>query len=187
MSDDAEADEVGYGRPPQSSRFAKGRSGNPKGRPKGKVSGIPYDAVLGQLVTIKDDGVERQVTADEAFLLYMAKQGLAGRESAARATLATIKSAKLLRSQITKTSGMNFVVQVVSPGNPSNAMVTLGMAKKLDASRQSVCLALEPWIVEAALAWLSDRHLSTDQQKVIVDATRTPHKVKWPDWWQVRD
>jgi hypothetical protein len=32
---DAEDDKVGYGRPPKHSRFAKGRSGNPKGRPKG--------------------------------------------------------------------------------------------------------------------------------------------------------
>jgi hypothetical protein len=27
--------EVGYGRPPRASRFAKGKSGNPNGRPKG--------------------------------------------------------------------------------------------------------------------------------------------------------
>ena len=187
MSDEAEADEIGYGRPPQSSRFAKGRSGNPNGRPRGKVSGIPYDAVLSQLVTIKDDGIERQVTAAEAFLLNMAKQGIAGREPAARATLAVIKSAMSQRSQLTKIAGMKLVVQFVAPGNPSSKLVTLGMAKKLDASRQSARLALEPWIVEAALTRLSDRHLSRAQQKVIVEATRTPHKVKWPDWWQVRD
>jgi hypothetical protein len=32
---DREDDEVGYGKPPKHTRFAKGRSGNPKGRPKG--------------------------------------------------------------------------------------------------------------------------------------------------------
>lgn len=32
---DHEDDEVGYGKPPRHTRFAKGRSGNPKGRPKG--------------------------------------------------------------------------------------------------------------------------------------------------------
>jgi hypothetical protein len=32
---DHEDDEVGYGKPPRHTRFATGRSGNPKGRPKG--------------------------------------------------------------------------------------------------------------------------------------------------------
>ena len=37
MSDDANApgDDVGFGRPPASTRFRKGQSGNPKGRPRG--------------------------------------------------------------------------------------------------------------------------------------------------------
>ncbi|WP_411815968.1 DUF5681 domain-containing protein [Hyphococcus sp. DH-69] len=34
--------EVGYGKPPKSSRFKKGKSGNPKGRPKGSKNRRPY-------------------------------------------------------------------------------------------------------------------------------------------------
>jgi hypothetical protein len=43
-------------------------------------------------------------------------------------------------------------------------------------------LALEPWLVEAALARLG-RRLSPADQRTIVKATRTPHKVRWPEWW----
>ena len=36
MPSDKESDyEVGYGKPPRHSRFVKGRSGNPRGRPPG--------------------------------------------------------------------------------------------------------------------------------------------------------
>lgn len=35
MSDEKKDYEVGYGKPPKRTRFKKGQSGNPKGRPKG--------------------------------------------------------------------------------------------------------------------------------------------------------
>ena len=34
MVDDFDTDEIGYGRPPKNSRFQKGKSGNPQGRPR---------------------------------------------------------------------------------------------------------------------------------------------------------
>ena len=59
------------------------------------------------------------------------------------------------------------------------------MATKLDPYRETARMALEPWLVEAALADL-DRKLSPAEQQTIVKATRTPHKVKWPEWWSER-
>ena len=58
----------------------------------------------------------------------------------------------------------------------------LRMARKLDPDRETARMALEPWLVEAALAHL-DRKLSPTEQRTIGKATRTPHKVKWPEWW----
>jgi hypothetical protein len=47
-------------------------------------------------------------------------------------------------------------------------------------------MVLEPWLVEEALARLGDRRLSLEEQAEVVRATRTPRKVRWPDWWEIR-
>ena len=41
--------EVGYGKPPQATRFQPGKSGNPKGRPKGSRKAPPADAAVEKL------------------------------------------------------------------------------------------------------------------------------------------
>ena len=74
------------------------------------------------------------------------------------------------------------VRMIVAPGSVTSALAPLRMAKKLDPYRETARMVLEPWLVEAALARL-DRRLSPADQRTIVKATRTPHKVKWPDWW----
>ena len=65
--DDSEEGDVGYRKPPRAMRFTKGQSGNPAGRPRGHHRQAPYEAVLGQIVKIREGGAERRVTAAEAF------------------------------------------------------------------------------------------------------------------------
>jgi hypothetical protein len=47
-------------------------------------------------------------------------------------------------------------------------------------------MVLEPWIVEAALTRLAEKQLTPEEQDVVLKATRTPARVRWPDWWVVR-
>jgi hypothetical protein len=68
------------------------------------------------------------------------------------------------------------------PGSVTSALEPLRMATKLDPYRETTRIALEPWLVEAALARLG-RTLSPAEQRTVINATRTPHKVRWPEWW----
>jgi hypothetical protein len=176
--------DVGYKKPPKSTRFEKGRSGNPRGRPRNTRRQIPYEALLGQMVTIREDGRERRVTAAEAFLLHLTKRGLEGDSAAARASLTAIEAA---RATARHTSPMivRIVVRYVSPGSVGPALDALGMAMKLNRYSATGYYKLKPWVVQAALERLGDRRLTADEQRVVVEATHSPAIVQWPDWWSV--
>ena len=133
------------------------------------------------MVTIREGGVERRVTATEAFLLQHSKRALEGDGAATRTTLAVIEYAK---ERISTLHGFlrTFTRVIVDPGSVTYALMPLRMAKNLDPYRETARMALEPWLVEAALARLPQK-LSPADQRTIAKATRTPDKVKWPEWW----
>ena len=182
--EDAEQELVGYRNPPLASRFRKGQSGNPKGRPRGRRRELPYEAVLGQEVTIRENGRERRVTADEAFLLQLIKRGLDGDSAAARAAIAAIGDIR--GSDVSVPRSVTTVIHFVSPGCVNTAVECLRIGTKLDRYRETARMVLEPWIVEAALARFAEKRLTPEQQEIVLKATRTPAKVRWPDWWVVR-
>jgi hypothetical protein len=185
MDDGATKGDGGFGRPPAGPRFAKGQSGNPKGRPRGSRSLLPYDVVLGRKVTVREDGAERRVTAAEAFLLHITKQGLEGDGAAARAAMAAIEQARASRPAEGAEAVHVIVRQIVTPGSVNAELERLNMATKLDRYRPTARMKIEPWLVEAALARLGERRLSRDEQAEVVAATRMPGKVGWPLWWEV--
>lgn len=182
---DRPEDLVGYKRPPRATRFQKGRSGNPKGRPSRKADATPYERVLGRMVTVRIGETEVRLTAAEAFLLQQSRLGMAGNVSAIKDTLEAIQDAHLRRRP--KYSGpIEVRIALVSPGNPNSAMLTLGMARKFNRYEKTAYIMLEPWLVEAALQRLGSRQLSNEEQRIVFEVTRNPHQVKWPSWWVVR-
>ena len=80
MSDD---EEVGYGKPPKRSRFKKGQSGNPRGRPK-RTKNFKTDLreELAEPVNIREGGRLTSVSSQRAILKKLRAKALNGDQRA---------------------------------------------------------------------------------------------------------
>jgi hypothetical protein len=76
MSDDYK---VGYGRPPKHTRFKKGQSGNPKGRPKGRKNWATIiDETLNRKVMVRVGGKTKRMTASQCIIEKTIQQAIKG-------------------------------------------------------------------------------------------------------------
>jgi hypothetical protein len=90
-----QSDEVGHGRPPKHSRFKKGASGNPKGRPKGKRNlATVLQATLKERVVVNENGVRRTVTKLDAAVKQLVNKSAEGDLPALRLLAALASSAE---------------------------------------------------------------------------------------------
>jgi hypothetical protein len=71
--------EVGHGKPPKHSQFQKGRSGNPKGRPKKpkNLAALVLKA-FGEKVVVKGPAGRQSMTKLEAALVQLVNKALSG-------------------------------------------------------------------------------------------------------------
>lgn len=70
---------TGYANPPQATRFQKGKSGNPKGRPKGDKNYLALaNKELSQKVPITESGRHKTISKKEVFIKTAINKGIAG-------------------------------------------------------------------------------------------------------------
>ena len=68
---------VGYRRPPKATQFEKGKSGNPKGRPKGsRTVGAVLQDILQQKIAVTENGRTRRLPALEVILRRLANDAM---------------------------------------------------------------------------------------------------------------
>lgn len=96
---------VGFGKPPTASRFKKGVSGNPKGRPRGKRNAATELArALNQKIPVVENGRRRMITKREAMITQMVNQSVRGEPRARKQVLDLIA---LTEQSIEITSPLN--------------------------------------------------------------------------------
>jgi Family of unknown function (DUF5681) len=80
MPSDTKRDyQVGYGKPPRHSRFKRGQSGNPRGRPSGsKNLATLLTEALNEPVVIAEDGGRRKISKREAMIKQLVNKSAKG-------------------------------------------------------------------------------------------------------------
>jgi hypothetical protein len=80
---------IGYRRPPKATQFAPGKSGNPKGRPKGaKNLATIFNDALNQKFDIQERGKTRKITARELIVRRVVHEAVKGNIKATALVLA---------------------------------------------------------------------------------------------------
>lgn len=99
---------VGYGSPPEHSRWTKGQSGNPRGRPKGKLNfATDLAAELSETIQVSEGGKPMRITKQRALLKSLVTSGIKG----------DVRAAQLM---------MNWAAASIDPGDGPTALPPLG-------------------------------------------------------------
>ena len=88
MAENDDDYEVGFGKPPKATRFVKGKSGNPSGRPKGSQNvATIFNRIALEPVQMSENGKTRTVPKIEAVHLRLMSKALSGDARATREVL----------------------------------------------------------------------------------------------------
>jgi uncharacterized protein DUF5681 len=105
-------DKVGYGKPPKATQFQKGKSGNPKGRPKGRKNFKSLSRVLREFalkeVQGQMDGKPSKLTCMEAIVAKQMSEAMRG----------SIPAAKFMMGPIERHVPMNLSIQELMEDKP---------------------------------------------------------------------
>lgn len=169
-------------RDPAATRFKPGQSGNPLGRRRVyRWSSAPVH-FLDEPLTVKVNGRVREITRLQNLLFKLELIAAKGDEDIRKLLLEFGLKVEAQRYRHNREPDRLYF----SEDNEINALGfflrSLKEAGILNVRSRKYHLMM-PWIVDLALARLEPGALNDEEQVVVVRATSTPEKVRWPDWW----
>ena len=171
--------------PPSSTRFRKGTSGNPKGRPRSgpRVPASAFDVVIDRTLTVTQAGSPRELTVEEALQHKTYQDALAGSRAARREVLKWIeKRERWLAAKAPTKQSIGFHLDLTDPDNANRALLLLGIAEpdtRFTADDDQRRLRLQSWAVQIALSRRRGP-LSTPEVAEIKLSTRDAEGLRWP-------
>jgi hypothetical protein len=107
MSDDKNDYDVGYKKPPKSTQFQPGQSGNPAGRPKGvKNLTTDLEEELSEKILVSEGGQQQQTTKQRAMIKSLFAKAMKGDVRASDVLIKLILGLEQARIADNKTDSM---------------------------------------------------------------------------------
>lgn len=165
-------------------RFEKGRSGNPSGRPKARRPNVSaFDIIFDKRLTVTQNGIERELTVDEALQLQTYRAALAGSRPAVRAVLKMIERREeaLEKKNPRAIPQMKPIRLTYDADNADEAMLLLGLVS-IDESQSGYFAKrpkIETWVAQAGLSRPGRRKTDKPRQVDINAIVHEPRKLRW--------
>ena len=135
-------------------------------------------------MTIKVNGIERELSLQEAIQRRLFQDAMQGRRLSQREVVKwIIKREKAIPTRKKATGALRVKTEADDPSNIDDALVILGIATKYERAGHTDDrrpLLLEPWAVQQALSRRTGAELAEDDVSEIKRCTRTPAAVRWP-------
>jgi hypothetical protein len=169
--------------------FAKGRSGNLKGRPTSSrpSEASALDVVVEKILTVAHHGGTREMTMEEALQQRTYRDAVAGKRMPQREVLKWIMKREVWLAKHAPQPSRSKITRHISPDpdNADDALLLLGIATpnpaRTDIRADRAQLLLEPWAVQAALRRRRGGQRLTDGDRdAIRRCTRDPDCLRWP-------
>ena len=175
-------------RPPVSTRFRKGQSGNPRGLPRKQPVARPsaFNIVIDRTLTIMQGDKPREVTLEEALAHKTYRDAIAGNPAARREVWKMIaKHEKELAAKAPPAKPVEVLKEGPDPVNADEAMLILDICqrdqRRTDRTNGREHLLLESWAVEAALARRRSRKINRRDLDEARRCTHDADTVRWPE------